>query len=103
MTKMTDLFERQGLPPGEDWGEYAKAKVARRNKNLAAAHEVLTRNQITYRTNMHDERFFIVQGNDGTEIHYLPEIGEWWFEQGDETHRGFGVRNLVRLIKGKVD
>lgn len=102
MTKMTELFERQGLPPGDNWGEYAKAKVARRNKNLAAAHEVLTRNQVTYRTNMHDERMFIVQGPDNTEVLYLPETGQWWFEQGEQTVRGFGVRNLVRLIKGEV-
>lgn len=93
MTKMKALFERQGV---DDWGQYAEAKNARRNKNLAAAHEVLTRNGIPYEEL--ETELFRVHKDDGTVILYHPPTGEW----KDEQHTGYGIRNLVRHIKGQV-
>jgi len=93
MTKMQEIFERQGLDGSQG---YEEAKAARRNKNVAAAHEVLTRNEITYRED--SSGVFEVKADDGRTIAYYPPTGEWV----DRGHTGYGVRKLVRHLKGEV-
>jgi len=97
MTKMTEIFERQGVALDQE--SYAEAKTARRAKNIAAAHEVLTRNGIPYVEL--DNQIFRVECEKGL-IYYHPPTGEWKEVSNELGHRGFGIRNLVRHIKGEV-
>lgn len=102
MTKMTDLFARQGLATHTDgdWEEYARARQARRDKNIAAAREVLARNHIAYQE-CSDSWFRIEE--TGHLVHYHPETGEWTDYATRPIQRGYGIRNLVRHLRGEVN
>ena len=93
MTKMQEIFERQGLDGSEG---YEEAKQMRRAKNILAAREVLTRNAIPYEEQ--NSGLFTVTADDGHFILYYPPTGQWT----DKGHTGYGVRKLVRHIRGEV-
>lgn len=98
MTKMITLFTRQGVPIDTD--EYEKAKQSRRNKNIAAAHEVLTRNHIDYQPL--DNTWFKIEDQDHS-IDYNPSTGQWIDCKICPVHKDYGIRNLVRYLRGIVN
>lgn len=98
MTKMTEIFARQGLDTDPD--RYERAKQARRDKNMAAAREVLTRNQIAYTQS--GEQWFMID-EPGHRIHYHPWTGEWIDYEVLPIRKRYGIRNLVRHIRGEVN
>jgi hypothetical protein len=94
---MTELFARQGI---SDWTEYADSKQMRRNKNVVAAREVLTRNHIDFKEQY--GRWFRIEEAEHR-IDYQPETGIWTDYGIKPHHKGYGIRNLVRHLRGKVD
>jgi hypothetical protein len=103
MTRIDKLYERQGMgapQSDEDWVAYAEQKLARRKRNVANAREVLERNQIQY-DELEPELFIIHQPHGFVE--YFPATGTWRvMSKTTIIHTGFGVRNLVKHLKGIV-
>jgi hypothetical protein len=115
MTRLTDVYANQGLDrpkTEEDWSTYSKRKQDRRKRNVVAAREVLDRNQIRYQEKEHG--LFYLTLETIRFIEYYPATGDWKVyipgdSGGDDVHSspillnsGFGVRNLVKYIKGEV-
>jgi hypothetical protein len=93
---MNALFARQGV---KNMAGYLEAKEARREKNVAAAREVLTRNHIGY----HEETdSWIRIEEDEHVVNYYPPTGEWTDHGVEPLRRGYGIRNLVRHLRGEV-
>lgn len=109
MTKLLDIRARQELPApstDEEWKFYRAAKDARRAKNVTNAIEVLRRNDVDFNVgtpteNMRLKVRFDVHGDKG-EVKYFPETGLWYELGANESDYHFGVRNLVRFLKGEV-
>jgi len=100
MTTLASIHARQGVTLDDE--SYDAAKEARRIKNVENAREVLNRNKIDYgeRPTLLDPPMFIVQMIDENyAIKYHPATGVWYDVDGV---RNFGVRNLVRYLKGSV-
>jgi hypothetical protein len=101
MSSLLQIRERQGFKrpeTPEEWAEYEKVKLARRATNVANAAEVLRHNEVEFEQTV--DRSF----NKGAilfmigDIRYYPEDGKWFAPGIDGTK--FGVRNLVRYLKG---
>jgi hypothetical protein len=87
----------------EEWERYEADKLARRAKNVANAREVLDRNRIRYcdygRVN---KLVHFVIFHDAEELWFYPETGLWFNINYRQPEQHFGVRNLVRHIKGEI-
>jgi hypothetical protein len=85
----------------EEWERYEADKKARRAKNVANAREVLARNNIEWyeRPTFTQVEFRVEDLDRKNSIRYYPETGAWLTYEGEQH---FGVRNLVRHIKGSI-
>lgn len=97
------LVARGGKRPETDaeWAQYAADKAARRIKNVVSAQDCLDRNGVPYvQLAATPEVLLRIALESGGCIHYYPERGLWFCD--DERAQHFGVRNLVKHIKGEV-
>jgi hypothetical protein len=101
MARLLDVLHRQGMEPQTDkeWEDYQKQKAERRAKNVANAVELLTRNEIRYMRTKDIDEGGLVLFTIGT-IKYYPEEGKW-YDAAQDLYR-FGLRNLVKHLKGEV-
>lgn len=84
----------------EEWEQYECDKKARRSKNVVNAHDALARNGVKYHLgDVWPQVIFRVTDDHGKPITYYPETGVWFTHNGEQH---FGVRNLVRHIKGDI-
>ena len=77
------------------FNEWNKQKQEKRASNRAASAELLSNQGIQY-TTKNGGAHLIVEGKDCF-IDFWPGTGRWITRTGT---KGFGVRNLVNLIKG---
>jgi hypothetical protein len=104
MSRIMDILDKQGLPKpetDEQWRQYEADKKARRQTNVLNAAEVLQRNGVKYIRNKSESQtmFEIIDKELGT-IRYWPEEGRWIVGSAEAPR--FGVRNLVKFIKGEL-
>lgn len=103
MSTIREIQARQGIPTPKsdaDWKKYREDKALRRAKNVVNAREVLDRNGVHYVEGKdHDGLVLFTIVEPGTDfIYYRPEEGRWNSTLDIRVH--FGVRNLVRYLKG---
>jgi hypothetical protein len=97
------MVARGGKRPetADEWNQYEADKAARRANNVVNAKEVLDRNEVAYiQLTVRPEVLLRIALSTGECVHYYPERGLWYSGNKGEQH--FGVRNLVRHIKGAI-